>query len=330
MRPYRWLFWLALLAVLGYGGWRAALWGQAAWQASGEQSATVARLDAEVRVLRARAEELNRREVDLSLAQQKGGADLAALGARVDASEQKLLNLGDAVEGGRTRLSLAAVEQLLLAAADRLQLAHDNAGALATLDLADQRLASLNDPRLYRVREALSAERHALAAAGVPDVAGASITINELLRAAPRLALMGRAPEHYEVPESPPAVPEDGTRLSRAWAAVKNALSHVFALHRRDGPQPRWLPPDQQALVAQVLQLKLEGARLALLARDGRTLHELADGARDWVARYYDVTDPDVKAALAQLDALRSMNLSPPVPEIGRSLALLRGVLGMR
>lgn len=327
MRPFKWLLVLALLGALGYGGWQ---WAVTAWEGASSQAVLVARLDDEVKALRARADELTRRETDLALSVQHGSSELATLGARVDAGEQRLAHLGDTVEGGRTRLQLASVEQLLLSASDRLQLAHDNGGALQALDAADQRLAQINDPRLFKVREALTQERSALAAAGVPDTTGAALALGELLRAAPKLPLRGRVPERYETPEAPPAAPEGGSALSRIWAAVKTALSRIFALHRRAGPPPRLLPPEQQALVMQVFQLKLEGARLALLAKDGRTLHELADGAREWLDLYYEESEPAVKAAAAQLDRLRAMNLTPAVPELGRSLALLRGVLGGR
>lgn len=330
MRLFKWLFVLALLGALGYGGWRGWQWGAAAWQGASSQAALVARLDGEVKALRVRTEELNRRETDLALFMQKTGGELASLGARVDSGEQKLASLGDTVEGGRTRLQLASAEQLLLSASDRLQLAHDNAGALQALDMADQRLAQLKDPRLFKVREALAQERSALAAAGVPDTTGAALALNELLRAAPGLPLRGRVPEHYETPEAAPAAPEDGSALSRIWAAVKTAMSNIFALHRRAGPPPRLLPPEQQALVTQVFQLKLEGARLALLAKDGRTLRELVDGAREWLDLYYDDSEPAVKAAAQQLDRLRAMNLTPAAPELGRGLSLLRGVLGSR
>ena len=156
MRPIKWLSWLALLGALAFGGWRAWLWGTAAWEGASTQAALVARLDGEVKALRQRSIELNRRETGLALSAQKNGGDLAALDARMDAGEQTLAKLGDAVEGGRTRLQLASVEQLMLSAADRLQLSHDNSGALEALDLADQRLALLNDPRLFKVREALA------------------------------------------------------------------------------------------------------------------------------------------------------------------------------
>lgn len=329
MRPFKWLFWLAVFGVVAYGGWRGSQWALAAWRGASAQAELIARLDSEVKGLRARTEEVSRRQVDLSLAQQKAAGDAASLTTRTEAAEQNVLKLSDAVEGGRTRLQLAAVEQLLLAAAERLQLARDFSAALQTLDLADQRLALLNDPRLFKVREALRVERAALAAAGMPDVTGVTIALNELLRLAPKLPLAGRAAEHYETPDIAAAAPEDGSSWARVWAATKTALSTIFALHRTDAP-PRWLPAEQQALVSQVLQLKLEGARLALLARDGPTLRELAGGAHDWLQRYYDESDPTVKGAGVQLEALRRLNLSPPLPEIGRSLNLLRAVLDSR
>lgn len=330
MRPLKWLVWLAVLAALGLGLWRAGNAALAFWHDLNAQAETVARLENEVRQLKRDADELNRHDLELQLAGRQGGASLAALGARVDAAEQNVQKLGDAVEGGRTRLTLLAAEQLMLAAADRAQLARDAAGARAALDAADERLAKLNDPRLFKVREALKAERDALAAASGPDVTALSLALNDLLRAAPKLPLRGRAAEHYEPPAPTLEAGVDEGFVARAYASVKWALSNIFSLHRIDVPPPRWLPPEQQELVAQVLLLKLEGARLALLARDGVTLRELAGGARDWLERWYDDTDPAVKQAAAQLEPLRRVNFAQPAPEIGRSLALLRAATNLK
>jgi uroporphyrin-III C-methyltransferase len=126
------------------------------------------------------------------------------------------------------------------------------------------------------------------------------------------------------VPE-PPA--PGGSALDRAWTAIKEALSSVFALRRSEGPKPRLLAPDEEALVVQILQLKLEGARLALLANDTRTFHELAVEADAWLIEYYDETNGDVKYAHAELQRLGALQLATSLPDISRSLALLRAQL---
>lgn len=320
-RPLAWLFALLLLAAAGYGGWRAWQWGTGAWQHVVTDQDTLARLTRDVAALRAQSGQL-------AAALQGTQAQLTELGGRVGNGEQALARLSDTVEGGRARLQLAAVEQLLLMANDRLLLAHDVAGAQKALDFADQRLALLSDPRLFKVREALAQERTALAALALPDFAGATLALAETIRRVPQMPLRVQVPAHFEVAAPALAPPQGDGVLARIWAAVQTALSNVFALRRTDPPAPRLLAPEEAVLVQQVLELKLEGARLALLAGDGRTFADLAAGARAWLGRYYDETDPNVRAAGAELDRLRGMNLAPALPDISRGLALLRAAMG--
>jgi len=278
--------------------------------------------------LRAQAEEMASRQTDLSAAVRRNGVDLAALGGRLEDSQQAMARLSDTVEGGRTRLQLAAVEQLLLMANDRLLLAHDSATALKALDLADQRLALLNEPQLFRVREALARERAALATLTLPDYTGLALSLTELSRRLPQLPLRARARDRFDASAEPVTLPPGAGTLQRLWAAVREALSNIFALRRNDGASPRLLAPEEEALVVQVLRLKVEGARLALVAGDTRTFHDLAGEAAEWLTRYYDETDPNVRAALAELQRLAALKLAPELPDISGSLTLLRAQLG--
>lgn len=309
-----WLLLALLLAAAAYGGWRVWIWAGTAYEG---QQQLLARLEQDLKTLRAQTDALS----GLPERQQRSEAELARLGEAVQ-------GLSETVETGRARLQLAAVEQLLLAANDRLLLARDIAAARQALELADRRLALLNDPRLLPVREALAQERAALAALPAADTAGAALALAEILRRAPQLPLHVRVPERFEAEAEPVALPPDAAWYQRAWIALETALADIFTLRRHEGAAPRLLPPGQEALVAQTLQLKLEGARLAVLAGDGAAFQDLVQGARNWLRQYYDETDPGVSAALAQLDRLGGLDWSQPLPDIGRSLALLRRQLG--
>jgi uroporphyrin-3 C-methyltransferase len=274
-------------------------------------------------------DEMASRQTDLAQAVQRNGQDLATLGGRLQDSDEAVARLSETVEGGRTRVQLAAVEHLLLMANDRLLLANDAASALRALDLADQRLARLSDPRLHAVREALSAERAALTTFVLPDMTGFALTLGDIQKRAATLPLRVRVPtESGAQPAPPPAAPADASWFGRALRAAREALGSIFTLRRDERGSPRLLGPDEAALVGQILELKLEGARLALLARDGLAFRELTGAARAWLARHYDLTDVDVQYALKELDRLGAQALAPSPPDISRSLALLRGHLG--
>lgn len=327
--PLGWLLALVLLGAAGYGLWRGWLWADAALEAVSAQQELLARLGREVQGLRAQADELASRQTDLAQAVQRNGQDIASLGGRLEDSNEAVARLSETVEGGRVRVQLAAVEQLLLMANDRLLLAHDAQSALRALDLADQRLARLGDPRLHAVREALSAERAALTTLVLPDTTGFALALGDIQKRAATLPLRVHVPAQFEArPEPAPAQDADPSWLGRAAAAVKAALANIFALRRDERGAARLLAPDEAALVGQILELKIEGARLALLARDGLAFRELTHAARAWLARHYDLQDADVQFALKELDRLGAQTLAPAAPDISRSLALLRAHLG--
>jgi len=326
--PLAWLLTALLLAAAGYGAWGAWQWTAGTLDAVSMQQELLARLGREVQGLRAQADELSSRQSDLSQAVQRNGLDLAALGGRLEDSDQAVARLNETVEGGRTRVQLAAVEQLMLMANDRLQLAHDASSALRALDLADQRLARFSDPRLYEVRKALSQERAALTALVLPDTTGFALALGDIQKRVATLPLRVRVPAHFEAGPAAAAAAPPGSWGARIAASVKTALSNIFALRRDEDGQRRLLAPDEAALVGQILELKLEGARLALLARDGLAFHELTGTAHAWLAEHYDPADTDVQLALKELERLHAQRLAPAPPDISRSLTLLRAQFG--
>lgn len=312
-RSRLWTRWLlpALLMVAAYGGWRGWRWTSDTLDAMSAQQELRVRQNHELDRLRARIEEL-------STAVERGHSELAVLAGRLDQT----------LDGGRLRLRLDAVEQLLLLANDRLRLARDVGGARLALERADRHLAALKDPRLYRIRAALAQESAALAAVPVPDTAGTALVLAELLRQSPQFPLRTHVPERFDATAEPVSSrSRDAPWWQRMWSAFKTALSGLFTLRRSTDPVPRLLAPEQEALVIQVLQLKLEGARLALLAGDSTGLRELAAAARAWLQDYYDGSDPAVRAALMQLERMGQQDLTPELPDISRSLTLLRAAL---
>lgn len=326
---FGWLIALALLVAAGYGLWRGWQWGAGTLEAVSTQQELLARLGRDVQGLHAQADELASRQTDLAQAVQRNGQDLASLGGQLEDSTEAVARLNETVEGGRTRVQLAAVEQLLLMANDRLLLAHDAVSALRALDLADQRLARLSDPRLQPVREALSGERAALTALTLPDTTGFALTLGDIQKRAATLPLRVHVPKPgEEQSQAEPAAAPGGSWLDRLWTNAKSGLANIFALRRDPRGQPRLLAPEEAALVGQILELKLEGARLALLARDGLAFKELTGAARDWVAQQYDLDDADVQLALKELGRLHEQTLAPKPPDISRSLTLLRAQLG--
>lgn len=267
---------------------------------------------------------LEGRQSDMVDASRNNSLEVASLSKRLDEQSQVVSRLNDQYEGGRTRTQMSVVEHLLMTANDRLLLEHDVDGAATALDLADQRLGALGEPRLFAVRRAISEERLALRAVPHVDRAAAALTFSSLISRVPRLQLRARVPEHFEARVEHAEVAPTSGWVAKAWASVKEAMKGVFSVRRNNGPAPRLLPPDQESLVYQVLMLKLEGARLALLRGDATSFRDLCDSAGAWIKDYFRSDDPGVLAAQAELERLRPLELNAPLPDISRSLTLLR------
>lgn len=322
---------LGVLGGLGWGGW--TLWQR--WQSTTEmleaEDALIRRLSYQIRQLEADTENLARRSDDNDSSLRRNSQQLAALQSQQEAEQLALARIDETLRGGRARFQLAAVEELLLLANDRVRLARDARGAVLALETADARLAALSDPRLVPVREALAQERLALLSAAPADIAGAALSLGGLISRAPKLPLRARTPSHFEpgaVRAEPHAELPAGTGWpERLWAGVREAMSSVFRIHREARPVDRLLPPEQEALVQQLLLLKLEGARLALLRQEPGPYRDLIDGGRAWLDDYYKGDDPAVLAVDSELERLRGLDLAPSLPEPAKSLERLRAIL---
>ena len=320
---------LAALAAAGYGGWRV-------WHANHETEDTVAaqealliRMSHQLSEAQSSIEQLRERQSDFGDALHQSADDAARLQGRTDELAQSLAHLSADLKGGRTRAQLIAVEQLLLLANDRAQLAHDARGATAALQLAEERLSAVAEPGLYEVRKAVADERIALLALPQADRASAALNLSGLIARADSMPLRERpltrpepTPQLAEAPHS--FKPGWGARV---WASLRELLSAVFIVQRTDKPVDRLLPPEQEGLVKQLLALKLESARAALLLGDTASFHSALDLAVQWLGDYYRAEDPTVSAARAELERLRGLELDPPLPDLGRSVGLLRASL---
>jgi uroporphyrinogen-III synthase/uncharacterized protein HemX len=316
---------LLMLALLGVAGWQAYRWGSA-WLA--QQDERITTLAQSLNAAEAQIDRLQTRLSDQAVATQRTAAELARVPERLQAQDQAIGELREELGGGRARVQLALVEQLLLLANDRVQVAREVAPAIAALDAADARLAALKDPRLFELRETVSRERAALQSVVQPDTVGAALVLSGLIARAPQLALATQVPEHFET-KPPQAVPppRDAGAWARAWAAIKRALASAFSVRRSLSPAPQLLSVEQTELIRQVLMLKLEATRVALLRQDAASFRELCAAAEGWLDEYFHAGDPAVAAARAELRRLQALQLQPPLPDISRSLSLVRGHL---
>lgn len=327
-----WGWGVLLLALLGMGtgGW--LLWQrlESTTETLEAEDALIRRLSQQLRALEADNVQAERHQADTDGTVQRTAAAMVTLQAQQEGTLKSIEALDATLKGGRARFQLAAVEELLLLAHDRVALSADVTSAVTALELADARLAALADPRLLPVRETLAGERLALLAASKPDITGAALALSGLLSRIQSLPLRARVPDRFDA--STPAETEDMPEQAaaewpaRLWAGTRSALSAVFRIQREQRPVDRLLPPEQETLIHTLLALKLEGARLALLRVEPASYRDLIDSALYWLDQYYVAGDVRVLSSRAELERLRALDLKPALPLPVKALERLRSL----
>ena len=246
---------------------------------------------------------------------------LRELTLREEALEREQATLRARTDQGRASFALAEARHLLRLANETLHLAHDPARAAAALRAADARLAELGDGRTLAVRQEIARELAALAALPASDPPGLALALLTLADQVQRLPLRTR------LPDAPQPPPTDAEAPASAWdhftARVQQAFSGLITVRRAPSGTEPLLAPEQEFFLRRNLELKLESARLAALARDGAAFQHSTRAARDWLAVHFDPTAPAVREAVKDLDAMQRIELSPPLPDLTRALTLL-------
>ena len=207
----------------------------------------------------------------------------------------------------------------------------------AALRQSEERLARMNQPRVERVRRALSRDLDRVRAVAVSDIASLTIKLDEAVRSVDELPLLAQ-PER-----KPVAAPRPGARAAsvpasaasapglsasgwlpwlqaqgiwignRVWGEVKS----LVRVTRIDNPEAMLVAPEQAWFLRENLKLRLLNARLALLSRQFDTAQSDLRDAQASLDRYFDRSARRVvvTADLVRQVAGQARQISLPRPD---------------
>lgn len=236
--------------------------------------------------------------------------------------EDRLLGLMQKQDMDNRDWALAEIEHLLVVATHRLQLEQNPVLALAALQAADDRLASIDDPGLLPVRQQITSDINSLNAVPAVDISGLVLFLSDL---AGRVAELPLQPVviNEEKPAGPAQTEQQGA-WDRLLASIWQELRGLVQVSKQGEDRPATLLPEQQYFLYQNLRLQLESARYAVLRRDTENLHVSVDIIDRWLAQYFDTRDTGVANIIESISRMRSLELNPPLPDIQSSLESLR------
>ncbi len=223
---------------------------------------------------------------------------------------------------GRDQWALAEIEQVLLTAAQQLQLAGNVKAAIIALEGADTRLQRLNKPQFTALRRAIAADLANLRAVPSLDEVGASARIEALVaRHASWPLASAQGSEAAPAPRAGRQTTDIGQEL---WAELKRLVQ----IRRIDGNEAVLLPPDQAYFLRENLRLRLLSARLALLSQDQAAFRSDLNAVSQMLGRYFNTRDAGVADALKEVARLSSLQIAQKLPGIDASLVALEAYKG--
>jgi uncharacterized protein HemX len=235
--------------------------------------------------------------------------------------QQALESLYKDLAQGRDQWTLAEIEQVLLTAAQQLQLAGNVKAAIIALEGADTRLQRLNKPQFTALRRAIAGDLANLRAVPSLDEVGASARIEALVAHHASWPLASA-----QVSEVVPAPRRSG--VSNLGQELWSELKRLVQIRRVEGNEAVLLPPDQAYFLRENLRLRLLSARLALLAQDQAAFRADLRAASDMLTRYFNTRDAGVAAATKEITRLVSLQIVTKLPGIDASLAAIEAYKG--
>ncbi len=297
-----------VLLALGLGAWRGWTW----WQTRSAQertaeSAAQQRLDA----LEARADALRRdqraqaqRLLDAAATNRVLRDEVLGLGQRGALLEESVAKLTDPTRHGAQALRLDEVELLLSQAAQRLDIAHDVAGARRAYALAAGALDGIDDHRLLNLKQAMAQERLAVDALGAGPQADAQARLDAFataLRGLPR--------------EARPAAGASPRPVWQRWLAPLVDI--------RPTRDTTLVAPDARAAADAALQIEISLARAALERGDEAGYRTTLLRIEAWLPQLWP-DSPERRRVHAQLRTLRTTPAPVRPAELGSTLQQLR------
>lgn len=264
-----------------------------------------------------------------ALAEQERQAreDISGRLAALDDAPRQLQDLATAIEALRGRAegperawSRAEAMFLLELAQRRLTLDRDIDTAIAALESADSRLASLRDQSFAPVRQQIARELQSLRAVNWPDTTGLLARLASAEEYAGTLSPRGMLARDAQARARAQA--EGG--FSRAWSIARESLAKLIVVRHVEDRDATVMTAQQRTLRRQHLQLLLFSARTAITRHDEAGYRNALVQARQWLEEFFDSNDPPVRTLLEEIQALEPVNIDPPLPDISASSRTLR------
>jgi len=226
----------------------------------------------------------------------------------------------------RDEWAFADIEQSVLLASQQLQIAANVRTALIGLENVEARLQRMDQPRYSMLRRALVRDIERLKALPLVDVYGTGARLDDAIAAIDRLplAMDARARPDAEAAAPAPAPATEPPAWERVVREAWRELRQLVRVQSSGVQDAALLAPEQTFFLRENLKLRLLGARIALLSRDGKSYQGDLQAALSALERHFDVRDSSVATTAAALRKLQAAQVQIDLPDLQETLEALR------
>lgn len=227
-----------------------------------------------------------------------------------------LTNLQQLSTGNVAIWRFAEAKYLVQLANYHLTFTRDVPAALALLQTAEQRIATINDPTLLPIRQLIANSIVELQAVPKIDLAGLLTRITALQVQTIKLPAIGLpAPEPLQEENKPENLARSPLRkaINDSWIT----LQKIVVIRHQDQQIQPLLSPEQQMYLQQNLQLILQQAQWAALRGQEDIYQSSLDQAQKWVEHYFAGNLPATQAFIRSIAELKKIDVQPPLPDLG-------------
>lgn len=211
---------------------------------------------------------------------------------------------------------------MLEAAQIQARLSGDVTPLQTALHLVQERISQAANPRLAAAARAARQDLERAQSADVPDIASLLAQLDALWGQVDAIPAANDAADASDAQEPPPeAAPAPWWQ--RAWREAWSGAGRLVRVSRIDRPDASMMTPQQAFFVRQHVKLRLQGARLALLA--GRRDAAQADLARaeQMLGELFAPQAQATRDALARLRQAQAALQGASMPSASATLAAL-------
>jgi uroporphyrin-III C-methyltransferase len=227
------------------------------------------------------------------------------------------------LSANRDEMALAEVEQMLLIAAQQLQLSANVKAAMIALQSADARLQRMNRPAFNGLRKAINLDMDKLRTLPNIDITGINLQLNNLMAAVDEVPLIYQQRVANEaIAQAVP--PKNETAWQKLLREIWQEVKQLVRIENTGKDEVPLLPPNQEFFLRENLKLRLLSARLALLSRDENSFRQELKTAQLWTLRYFDGKSNQGVQMSAELKKLAASSINVELPDISPSLQAVR------